>query len=399
MLRASSPASVIFLWPLLAAACDRPRPVDPGPIVEPALPPHIVPHAPAPFVARRLEPLSEDVARVAPPPEAVPLVIQMRGVSHSIALDETEAHATLIGPPLPPGARLLPVRDLPEIDLGVSVTAWALVSPDGRRAHLADEVEYPLERAATLPGEPARTGAAALAATLALRYLRTCPTSRHECLLFGPPAEVAAAVDPVAPPGGWFLDREPALGAGRPAVRPEALSGAPGLEVAPLPAGPDEEPSLRVYLRRGRRAIPVFDMPPGESFEGGVVVHEGRTIVWLRDVDAVRLRVAVLDEAGERSDVLGARATSYEPVFCGVVFTSTRPLPVLVGDRVAVALGWSQMNEALLFDQPGRRGRVVPAHAPETSDGEGSDGSDLPPLWTLSPNGRLEPVRTGAGRP
>lgn len=140
--------------------------------------------------------------------------------------DDGEAwHIALKGGSLPSGARLLPTIDLDLLGPAIFPGGYAIVHPKGTKAWLVDHPgaeneSFPLERAPRAKGK-ALSDAAALAKTVMLRYLKTCPSGQSGCLLFGPLIDVEAARDPAEPPGSWYLKTyvEPPL--------PEKLSWEP----------------------------------------------------------------------------------------------------------------------------------------------------------------------------
>ncbi len=113
-----------------------------------------------------------------------------------------------------PGARVFPIRELDTVRWDTTPPdGFALVRPGADRVCVVDfmgsePMALPLERAGEpVEGEPV-DGAldeGALGATLFLRAMRTCPRSRARCALYGAPAAVAAAQDPVRPPHGLTL--------------------------------------------------------------------------------------------------------------------------------------------------------------------------------------------------
>jgi hypothetical protein len=129
--------------------------------------------------------------------------------------EQTTVHAVLDGPDLPIGTRMFPVVDWSLSGFDEPPVVLALVAEGYGEACLFDGREpLALENADGSSGPPEAT---AFAATIALRYLRTCPSSPDECAVFGDPSAVQAVVDPAEPPGGFFVRPQD------PVVAPEDL--------------------------------------------------------------------------------------------------------------------------------------------------------------------------------
>lgn len=118
-------------------------------------------------------------------------------------------HIALEGSRLPDGTRLVPATDLDLMGPAIFPGGYAVLHPSSSKAWLVDHpgvgaMSFPLERAPQIKGK-VLNDADALANTVTLRYLKTCPSGQSECLLFGPLEDVEAARDPAEPPGSWNL--------------------------------------------------------------------------------------------------------------------------------------------------------------------------------------------------
>lgn len=190
-------------------------------------------------------------------------------------------HAALDGPDLPAGAHFVPIVDwnLSAMDEPPVIPAL-LLEGHGSACLFEGREPIALQDAAGLDAPP---DAAALAATLALRYLKTCPASPDECVVYGAPDAIAAARDPAEPPGGFFL-RAPAAAAAPDDLEYEratlASRAEPGatptvyrliqsgntrgfaveVERAAAEDGPERHNWARLYLKKGRQRVHAFDI-------------------------------------------------------------------------------------------------------------------------------------------
>lgn len=290
----------------------------------------------------------------------------------------------------PRGTRVLPVYDLPYEDIG-----FALVDDAGQTALLLpswpDATPYALEAA---PGAPT-AARRALDESIELRWMKSCPASRQECLLYGPPDAVTAAVDPVEPPGGWSLQTTLHPIPGARALPEDARAIGDDVKLAVISPSTDEGDDARCGVWTTVGAAPVdvleIDCYDDQGFIGGVFASKDLRVVWAWEVDAARVHFALLDArtGAHRGSPRTAAADSYYEVDCGNVWSSTRPIPVLDGTHVGLALVWSG-DSALYFAEGSERGRIIPARLAadpfETDEGV----SELPPV--------LRAGRCGAGR-
>ena len=286
--------------------------------------------------------------------------------------------------PVPAGVRVLPVYELLYEDQG-----FALVDDTARTALLLptwpDATPFPLEAAPDV----ARDGASALDATVELRWMKSCPTSRAECLLFGTPAAVAAAVDPVEPLGGWSITTTLRAVPAPRALPADARWLGGGLRAALVQEGDDEggEALCAVWAKVDAVPVEVLEVPcyGVDDFKGGSLVRDGLHIVWAWEIDGARVHVALLDArtGAHRAPPRTAEAISYYDVDCGNVYASMRPLPVLDGEQIGFALAWDA-GRAVYFGESAERGRVICAQLP--SDPNASDGgaSELPAVLRMA---------------
>jgi hypothetical protein len=183
----------------------------------------------------------------------------------------------------------------------------------------------------------------ALARTVALRWMKTCPGKRSECALYGPPDDVAAAVDPAKPVGGWSLrevdvpEVDPLDRSGRLRHLPGwGHAGPEGRVIAHMaPADPTSEtPSehvVRIGFERGGQRVHAFDLPlpfepAGSGPPSGAYREEDVIVVWTRVPDLVRLGVSVHDaETLERVEHHVVEAERYYEAGCLFVYTGTTP--------------------------------------------------------------------------
>ena len=326
-------------------------------------------------------------------------VVSGRGASH------WTNHIHLNAPP-PQGSRVLPVYGLPYEELGFALVddlaQAAVLLPAWREASA-----YAIEAAPALSevnvgqptgniGQPvAHANVGALDATLELRWMKSCPTSRTECLLYGSPRAVATAVDPVEPPGGWsVVTTDLAVPTPR-ALPPDATEIGDDVQIAVLTERTDDHDGVCGIFAwlDGPTTIDALEIPcyDDQGFTGGVfATDENMRLVWVWEVEAARLHFAVIDAKtnAHRGTPRTVAADSYYEVDCGNVWSGTRPLPVLDGAHIGVALTWGG-GEALYFAEGTSRGRVIRAQLPDPFADE--DGVDqLPPvLRTTRCAGRL----------
>jgi hypothetical protein len=238
----------------------------------------------------------------------------------------------------------------------------AVVDEDAGTAQLlgwsshAQPVEVPMARGPA--GEVGRRG---LDETVALRWLRTCPGLLESCVLYGAPADVEAAVDPIEPEGGWFLHPrnatlEPPAGARMPETSRHEGAGAV-LVVTSAPTDHElyDVPQIfhRAWLEVSGRRVHAFDFIADEDAwaAGGVARDGDRLIVWHWRPEYVDATFSEHDaRTGERiGEPLTLDGEMYFEAGCSNGISSTRPTPVRVGDDLAFALWWGG-REALLFD-------------------------------------------------
>lgn len=171
---------------------------------------------------------------------------------------------------MPRGARLVPVVDAWAAADLASPTGWAVLVPGWPWA-ATSEGPLRFERApastGTTAGVPARTPAVLERATLAeitvLRAMRTCPSGRGPCVLYGPVADVTAAEDPRHPVWGYVLEPRatPRLPAEAPIHREVASSDDAVVETDEYPVTGDAwtDQPLRAWLVLGDRRVHAFD--------------------------------------------------------------------------------------------------------------------------------------------
>lgn len=294
--------------------------------------------------------------------------------------------------PAPPGTRLWPVYDF--ID---AFRSFALVDTATHQLLIQPWVDgdtlYPVEAA---PGSPT-DAAAALDATLELRWLQSCPTSRAECFLFGPPDAVASAVDPVRPPGDWSMGTSLL-----PVPTPRALAAGPrrvgeGVQVAVVSEGHGRSAELHarcgVWADLGAGPVEVMEIGCGprgteqsdrRPIRGGIFASGDLRVVWVWEVEAGRLHFAQLDAltGAHRAPPRTATAESYEEQDCADVWASIRPLPVLDGTRIGIGLALSE-SEALYFNGRSERGRLVGIELPAGQFDDDDGATRLPPVFRL----------------
>lgn len=403
-------ARAALLFPLLVGCLERP--VTPGSDEEPppaaafdldrpdgavAAIPEPAPFAPSPAIDTApaadapVTPWVDVDASPGAPPADVVMLEAWDGASVGWSPDGREVwiawdgepgyHATLVGE-APDGARLLPLLEaegFSDIELllvepgqpeGTILRWWAGSPGAGGRMWVAPA-----------PGsaDPDR----AFRDTVALRYLRTCPGLMETCALYGTPADVQAAVDPVQPLGGWFLrwehgELEPADEA-RDAEWTEVArfesDGVPGvtLEIEATPADRQDDDDLygdfpdhlhRAFLVHGGQRTHAFDFVApliDELSTGGVARDGDRLVAWLWRPDFVALEASEHDASTGRrlGTPIAVMAEPYFDVECGYVLYNTRPMPVRTPDGgLGVALYWGT-DDALLFARDHERGDFV----------------------------------------
>ncbi len=233
---------------------------------------------------------------------------------------------------MPEWTRLLPVVD--EVVFG---HFGAVVPPDEQRAYI---LEWD-DAVTTLPLENAAAqldAAASLDATVALRWMKTCPISRQTCLLYGPPAAVALAVDPLAPLGGFSLEE----------VEPREGAFAAADEVGAL-----EQRAVNLTLR----------------------------YAW--DAATLTMTMAYEDRPGHQvGDGWAVRAVEYNELPIPRRFPFARLIFVDTIDGLELAL--HQGDETALLFTPGERdGRIVRVDIPSDLARTGSTMFDYPAHYTL----------------
>jgi hypothetical protein len=321
----------------------------------------------------------------------------------------TEAHGEVA---------LFPVDDVEDFGaqrLAVIAGPWAyfvdLAGPDGE----VQVSEAPLE-----PAPSTLDDGEALARTVILRSLKTCPSGTPGCLLFGDPRDVLDAIDPREPVGGWDLVAVEAPDAsGVRFVGDEAQEGVdPALRftrariggevweddeaLAAIDRG-EHEPDHGIQLRRvellhGGRAIHAFDIAYEVDWEVAPAIDSGverigdTLLVWVWDHEEILLGMSLHDAAtGER---LGApevvNAEMYYEPDCGYGLWSTRPTPVFVdgGRTVRFAIHFYEGSGALFFDRLGESGRFV--SVPELDAAfEAGEPAETPPYFVMDERGAL----------
>lgn len=289
---------------------------------------------------------------------------------------ETDAgtqHATFDGPDLPIGARFLPVTDWNLTALGEPPVIPALLTEGHGSACLFDGREsIALQDAAGLDTPP---DAVALGATIALRYLKTCPASPDECLVYGAPDAVAAARDPAEPPGGFYLRTAELVAAPddleyeRAALPERAEPGTTptvyrliktgntrgfGVEVERATAtdGPEQHNWARLYLKKGRNRVLAFDVDLRDA-DAYLVAHlhaDGdRLLLWVAWPQP-GLTLSIHDKRrGERQgEPLSIRLSPYYDMGPHGV-DGVGVFPVLGGEAVGLAQWDPSVDRAVFY--------------------------------------------------
>ena len=257
----------------------------------------------------------------------------------------------------------------------------------------AEPLALPLAR-----GPDGAVGAPGLDETVALRWLRTCPGLLEECVLYGSPADVEAAIDPIAPEGDWFLHPRSATLVPPEGARFEEVvrydgDGGGRLIVTSAEAGmgPDETPQRfhRAWLELQGRRVHAFDFIADDYLEWAVarVARDGDRLIvshwWPEDVSA---SFSVHDaRTGERiGEPITLEGEMYFEPECSAGISSTRPMPVRVGDELAFALWWGE-RQVLLFDGKSSYGHTATVDADDDADHwHDTQASDVPAVLHLA---------------
>lgn len=299
-------------------------------------------------------------------------VVAGRGASHWTS----HLH---VAEPAPPGTRILPVYDLPYEDLG-----FALVDEAARTAVLLPYWPASTPFAIESVAATSTSDASALESSVELRWMKSCPRSRTECLLFGAPRAVAEAVDPLEPPGGWSIATTfHPIPAAR-ALPTDADTIGEGVQIAVI-SEPAEYDKGRcgVWATIAAAPVEVLEIPcfDGQGFSGGIFASDELRIVWVWETESARVHIAQLDArtGAHRAPPRTAAADSYYEVDCGNVWSSTRPLPVLDHAHLGIAIAWGG-GDALYFAEGATRGRLVRAELPADPFETDTGVSQLPPV-------------------
>ena len=342
------------------------------------------------------------------PPADLPVMVEREvemvfdseqpGLWWRYSMDESEwQHVTVVNlPEEVRGVRLLPVHDRSEWEdisfaLADGERAWVL----GWTAGYHEEI--PLERAPALLGG---SDEEAWAQAHWLRWMQTCPMSWRTCLLYGPAEDVAAAEDPAFPVGGWDLfPMEPA-----PAVSDAELGDVQtittesgiALRFASASVGTEDDPLFVTRISFARTGAWIADVATRwteiepEYLPVDVTPVDGRLLVTLWYPESVMLVASFHDAVTEEriGEPTIAQAEPYFEPECGNVISGTRPMAVVDGDTIHVALYWGD-TQALLFEEPGADGRFVDVAFQGEPPYEPSDES-VPPFFR---SGMLSPSR------
>ncbi len=298
--------------------------------------------------------------------------------------------------------------------LDVPVASWPYVvlPPDGDHAFLVASGGA-VDPIAIESAAPHLSDPDARDATVALRWMQTCPISRATCLLFGPPAAVSLAIDPALPPGGVFLDHVATYEAreGAPVLWTHRLSSVDGdlaidvLRPEALDVGPNTWGSaLRVSFVLDHRQHRSFAVPfdlDGMVLDGlaaGVVATSARLAVYLWDSETSTLTVAFHDRAsGARLESpFAVQSVPYSSQDYGDAFSFLRPVLVESGDDVIVAIHRGG-ETAILFERGQREGHEVEVAIPSELVAGGSTMEHYPAIYRLE--GDILAARDGAWQP
>ena len=325
--------------------------------------------------------------------------------------DQGTMRAAFDGPDLPIGARFLPITDWNLSAIDEPTVIPALLTEGHPSACLFDGREaIALEDAAGLDAPP---DAVALGATVALRYLRTCPASPDECVIYGSPDAVAAARDPSEPPGGFYL-RAPAA-----TVAPEDLEyekaalperAEPGatptvyrlvksgntrgftveVERATTTDGPEPHNWARLYLKKGRNRAHAFDIDLRDQ-NAYLVAHlhaDGdRLLLWVAWPQlGLTLSVHEKRRAARQGEPLVVSLSPYYDMGPhGIVGVGV--FPVLGGETIGLAQWDPSVDQAVFYAAPDAEPEWLDVDLPASFDAE----SDWARYFTAT-DGRLVPT-------
>jgi hypothetical protein len=307
-----------------------------------------------------------------PPPDAEHHVSEGREIAFAAHASQTwlgngeEWFMTgwLEGPEVPASTRLYIGLDVnPHVESFIVVdgsTAWSVgESPEYHEA-------YELERAPLAFGLSEED---AFASTSYVRWLKACPISFEECLVYGPPEHVDAAEDPLRPLGDVLLvDAAPPMGPSRPDPKQEeiALLDAPGVRARHgIFENEDGEwrDIVQITFAHPRGDVHAFDIYSwdAEGLSAGVVPMGTRTLVWARLPWEVTTGVSIHDTAtGERlAEPIVRRLDPYFELECSHGWSDQRLIPtVQANGGIGLAL-FTGMRDGLLFEDGAREGRPV----------------------------------------
>ncbi len=308
-----------------------------------------------------------------------------------VQLGDGLAWHTAVITPVPEGTRLLPI-----VGGEVWMDAVALLPNAGTLAyfpgHGVEGASYALESAApSLADDEARE------ATVAMRWMKSCPISREPCLLYGPPAAVQIAIDPEEPPGGWFLDRQAPQPAPQRIARRVELAPRNGAQIVVdvLEFDPDGEapPMARVSVIVDGHEQVAFDAELYEELPGwgerlfGVERFGDKLAVWYWPTG--QATYSVHDLGGQRVEApVTLTPESYYDIDCGMVYNWVRPLLVDIDGAIEPAI-WFGGDSALVFDAGTRFGRPVPVVVPEDLREPETETMDAHPATLRLSHGQL----------
>lgn len=325
--------------------------------------------------------------------------------------DEGPFHAALDGPDLPAGARFLPIADWNLSAMGEPPVLPALLMEGHGDACLFDGREpIALQDAAGLDAPP---DAAALAATLALRYLKTCPASPDECVLYGAPDAIAGARDPSEPPGGFFLRTPEAARAPddltyeKAALPERAEPGATPtvyrliksgntrgfsveVERAATTDGPERHNWARLYLKKGRNRAHAFDVDLRDTsayLTAHLHADGDRLLLWVAwPQPGITLSVHEKRRGARQGEPLVVSLAPYYDMGTNGI-DGVGVFPVLGGETVGLAQWDPNVPQAVFYAAPDAEPEWLDVALPPSFDPE----TDWARYFTLA-NGKLVPT-------
>lgn len=279
---------------------------------------------------------------------------------------------------LPHNARLVPVLDMWAAADMASPTGWAVLVPGSPWAGTS-EGPLPLERAPASSGPtsgvpvpgPSIPDRAAFAEITVLRTMRTCPSGRGPCVLYGPTADVEAAEDARHPVWGYVLEPRatPVLPAEAPIHREVARDGDVAVEIDEVPVAGDAwtDQPIRAWLVIGSRRVHAFDAVVLQGFEPSweLVRYGGDLVVMAKSPSRI-----ALSRHDPRTGARRGPATRVEAVAYYHDCDDNEWLePVLTARGAGFVLVSAEDEEhGVYWPSPTSRGRVVALEPPAEGD-------------------------------